>query len=232
MKVWEEIRDGLGNRLVFELGGMGLLANHVDDWDPGTVGSVTTFATVTDPDGEAFSPSNPRLPAIWKFFASTGPCAGQEALDETVVYQNSLVPMTCVITRGPASYGFLTDGTPVYTGGDDKLFEGDDLYPADTRTSADGRYRLQYQYDGNLVLVANGTTPVWASNTSGTTTGRVAMQTDGNLVIYNGSNVAVWASNTAGYGGASVVVQSNRCALMYHGTPNNYTIPWGTSTCQ
>ena len=51
--------------------------------------------------------------------------------------------------------------------------------------SADGRFQLTYQSDGNLVLSQQGT-QLWASNTGGTSPGKTIMQTDGNLVIYDG----------------------------------------------
>jgi len=50
------------------------------------------------------------------------------------------------------------------------------------------------QADGNLVLY-QGATPLWASNTAGTGANIAAMQSDGNLVLY-GPSGPVWATNT------------------------------------
>ena len=51
--------------------------------------------------------------------------------------------------------------------------------------STDGRYRLVYQGDGNLVLYDDvDRSAPWSSGTAGWTTGQVVMQTDGNFVIY------------------------------------------------
>jgi hypothetical protein len=72
-------------------------------------------------------------------------------------------------------------------------------------TSPSGQYRLQYQNDGNLVLVdtwTNPWTPIWSSGTNDWNPGFVAMQGDGNLVIYNGDNNPVWATGTGAYSGA------------------------------
>ena len=57
--------------------------------------------------------------------------------------------------------------------------------------SPDGHYLLAYQADGNLVLYIAGGASIWASNTNGTSAGRVVMQSDGNLVIYNAANQPV-----------------------------------------
>lgn len=68
--------------------------------------------------------------------------------------------------------------------------------------SPDGRYSLNYQPDGNLVLYGPSGY-IWASNTSGQSVGRAVMQGDGNLVVYDAGNVARWSSVTAGNAGAT-----------------------------
>lgn len=169
-------------------------------------------------------------PANWGFRYQSGPCLNKQAQSE--VHYRDLVDFQCFVTiSDPLVAGYLSDGTPVYTGGDDKLVFNfnETLNPNECRTSADGQIQLCYQSDGNLVLYAPGG-PVWASNTYGQSAGRAVMQGDGNFVVYNASNVAVWASNTYGQQDAFVVVQNNRCALMY--SQNGSYIPWGTSTCQ
>jgi len=59
-----------------------------------------------------------------------------------------------------------------------------------------GDYQLDWQPDGNLVLY-QGETARWASNTSGNPGAQLCWQLDGNLVIYNAAGAAIWASNTA-----------------------------------
>jgi hypothetical protein len=54
------------------------------------------------------------------------------------------------------------------------------------------------QSDGNLVLIAPGNRPVWASGTNGNPGAYLSVQNDGNVVIYNAGNRAIWATNTVG----------------------------------
>jgi hypothetical protein len=90
------------------------------------------------------------------------------------------------------------------------------LYAWQSITSADGRFLLTYQGDGNLVLRDSQTLEaLWSSNTSGTTSGFTAMQGDGNLVVYDGSGIARWASSTEGNPGAFLVVQSDGNLVIY-----------------
>jgi hypothetical protein len=58
-------------------------------------------------------------------------------------------------------------------------------------------YYAYFQADGNLVVYANPTTPVWASNTCCHSGAYLAIQGDGNVVIYLNANTPVWATGTA-----------------------------------
>jgi len=109
---------------------------------------------------------------------------------------------------------------------DTTIYPGDFLLPGQSRQSADGRFRLVYQVDGNLVLY-QGSNPLWASATYGTTLGFVAMQADGNFVVYD-STRAVWASDTWGHPGAFLVVQDDGNTVIY--SPGSSPL-WATNTC-
>lgn len=70
--------------------------------------------------------------------------------------------------------------------------------PYDAIRSADGRYSLTMQTDGNLVLYDFGVYPpqaVWASDTWGTSGSIAKMQDDGNFVVYDTDGTALWASS-------------------------------------
>jgi hypothetical protein len=88
--------------------------------------------------------------------------------------------------------------------------------------SANGRYRLWMQGDGNLVLYDEQQThkAIWATNKFGPNT-QVSMQSDGNLVVYSGSN-AIWASGTNGKTGAKLVLQDDGNLVVYQGS----TVVW------
>jgi hypothetical protein len=103
---------------------------------------------------------------------------------------------------------------------------GDFLLPGQSRQSADGRFRLVYQVDGNLVLYQESN-PLWATATFGTTPGFVAMQTDGNFVVYDSAG-AVWASNTWGHPGSFLVVQDDGNTVIYSAGSSPL---WATNTC-
>ena len=110
--------------------------------------------------------------------------------------------------------------------GADTLSPGENLVPGDSIRSADGRYELAYQGDGNLVLyrISDGAA-LW--NTGTFSAGQVEMQNDGNLVIYNSVGTPLWASNTSGFAGARLVVQTdgNLVIYDYYGYPR-----WSSGT--
>src|SRR5262249_9062198 len=91
----------------------------------------------------------------------------------------------------------------------DALASGQSLSPGMTLSSADGRFHLAYQGDGNLVLDQDGVGPIWASGTGGLSAGATAMQGDGNVVIYDASGNPVWSSGTQGHAGAHLLVQAD-----------------------
>lgn len=102
------------------------------------------------------------------------------------------------------------------------------IYPGQLLQTPDRRFKLIFQYDGNLVLYSpnralwsSGTAgkpavitriqgdgniviydingrPVWNSGTDRNPNSTLFLQQDGNLVLYNAQNRAVWSSGTAG----------------------------------
>jgi hypothetical protein len=81
-------------------------------------------------------------------------------------------------------------------------------------TSCNGDYTLTMQGDGNLVLY-QGSTALWASNTAGTAADEAIMQGDGNFVVYTSAGSPLWASGTAGNPGADLVVQNDGNVVVY-----------------
>ena len=58
--------------------------------------------------------------------------------------------------------------------------------------------RVDFQADGNLVVLDEFSQPLWASGTSGTVGGELRLQDDGNMVIYNGAGQPLWGTFTQG----------------------------------
>lgn len=109
----------------------------------------------------------------------------------------------------------LTDQTDLWAACGDTLSPNRVLRQNMSLTSADGRYRLWMQGDGNLVLYGPSGRALWANYRF--TSSLVVMQGDGNLVTY-GSSGASWASNTAGTGANRLVVQNDGNLVLYAGS--------------
>jgi RHS repeat-associated protein len=84
-----------------------------------------------------------------------------------------------------------------------------------TRVSLDGAYRLQYQGDGNLVVVRLADdSSAWSSQTNSKSVGATMMQGDGNLVIYNGDWTGIWSTGTWGHDGARLEIANDTMAIV------------------
>jgi hypothetical protein len=103
---------------------------------------------------------------------------------------------------------------------------GHGLIPLQVQKSCDGRFVLNMQNDSNLVLY-EGSTPLWNTNTVGTDTAFAVMQGDGNFVTYNTSGAAVFNTGTSGHPGAYIVVQNDGNLVIYVGS----TPIWSSNTC-
>jgi pseudomonalisin len=94
--------------------------------------------------------------------------------------------------------------------------------------SANGKYNLVMQDDGNLVLYQANGPALWATGTNGIAIRHAVMQRDGNLVLYDYAGRPRWASGTHGNPGALLYVQCDGNVVIYK--PN---VPvWATNTVQ
>ena len=110
----------------------------------------------------------------------------------------------------------------------DTLTGGQSLSAGQSITSANGRYTLIMQGDGNLVLYASNS-PLWSSGTNGNSGAYAVMQTDGNFVIYGPGGPAIWASGTWGDYNAEIRMQCDGNLVIY--TPSNVPV-WDSRTAQ
>ena len=110
------------------------------------------------------------------------------------LYDLSLQDNGNVAIYSPAHKPIWATNTAVGVGRTE-LVAGTELKGGSWLKSANGRYQLAMQADGNLVLYGEGQ-PLWASNTANHPGAFLTMQGDGNLVIYKG-NRPIWSSGTA-----------------------------------
>lgn len=109
----------------------------------------------------------------------------------------------------------------------DTLRSGQSLPVNGTLTSADGRFVLIMQGDGNLVLYRQGGAARWASATDGRPFGRLDMQTDGNFVLYDPAGAPLWSTGTHGHPGAFLILQDDGNLVIY--APNGAAL-WASGT--
>jgi len=95
------------------------------------------------------------------------------------------------------------------------------LMPNQSVYSANGKYRVVMQGDGNFVMYRSDGVVRFASNKAGT---YVAMQTDGNLVEYLNGATPVWWTSTQNHPGAYLAVQDDGNLVIY--AANGVTPLW------
>ncbi|WP_419867842.1 bulb-type lectin domain-containing protein [Chryseobacterium sp. CT-SW4] len=91
--------------------------------------------------------------------------------------------------------------------------------------SANSRYYLIFQNDGNLVLSSSNGSPIWSTETNNKGS-KAQFQNDGNLVVYDSYNRAVWSSKTSNRGGNKLTVQDDGNLVIY----NNSSPVWSSDT--
>jgi len=81
--------------------------------------------------------------------------------------------------------------------------------------SPNGKFVLQMQSDGNLVIRAPGNIPIGDTQTAGHDGTIAVMQTDGNFVLRSPGNIPIWASGTDGHPGTVLQVQDDGGVVLY-----------------
>jgi Cutinase len=120
----------------------------------------------------------------------------------------------------------FTGGTMIARIYGDRLNAGQNLTTGDKRVSADERFQIVNQGDGNIV-VYGPSGAAWSTGTAGRGQLRFVMQGDGNLVAYDTANRALWSSDTSGYPGSYSIMQSDGNFVVYD--PTNYPL-WSIFT--
>ena len=211
------VDDGTG--FVDHSWGTGGPANLVDDFSARFTRTVTLaagtyrFTVVTDDGSRLRIDDQPKIAAWWDHGPTTHTVdvalsAGEHAL-RYEYYEH---------TGGATARLTWELRTPVV------LASGESLGENQTRVSLDGAYRLQYQGDGNLVVVRLADdTCASSSQTNTTSVGATMMQGDGNLVIYNGDWAGIWNTGTWGHDGARLELANDALAVV---APDGTTLWW------
>ncbi len=169
--------------------------------------------------------------AVWS--AQTGGNPGASAALQSdgnlVVLSVQGVPLSVSATKGQrAQLVVQGDGQAVlYAGGSalwtsrgdvQQLSAGQTLRGGQSRASANGRFVLAMQKDGNLVLreAASGKV-LWASQTGGNPGAVAALQVDGNLVVRVPSGAPLFASASQGDPRSRLLVQDDGNLVLYSG---------------
>ncbi len=96
-----------------------------------------------------------------------------------------------------------------------QLNPGQEITSGTQIASPDGKFVLQMQSDGNLVLRAPGNIPIGDTRTAGHDGTIAVMQTDGNFVLRAPGNIPIWASGTDGHPGTVLQVQDDGGVVLY-----------------
>lgn len=108
-----------------------------------------------------------------------------------------------------------------------KIYPDQALHGGQTRTSADGGYRLSQQLDGNLVVEQmSPKKPLWSSQTHGNPGAYTIMGGDGNLVVYSKDEKPIWVSGTKSPGSIFMMQTDGNAVIR---SADNKGI-WGTTT--
>ncbi len=195
---------------------------------PTISGSATANSTLTANAG-TWGPTPVSLSYSWSVAGTA--VSGATGTTWTVPSWAAGKPVTVTVTGSKPGYSSQSRTSAAVTVSRDlgsRLAPGSNMVPDSYLRSPNGQYTLAMQGDGNLVLY-RGSSPLWASNTSGQPVSQFAVQTDSNLVIYRTDGRAIWASNTAGRSARDLVLQDDGNLVLYN---TSGAAIWASNTAQ
>ena len=189
-------------------------------WETGTQGSTAT-RLVMQSDGNLVLYNQSGV-ALWNSQTGGNPGARfvMQSDGNMVVYSASNAPLWASYTvHTPDHLSFVNTTLP-------SGVTSARMYPGQSIDTADRKYHLLLQGDGNLVLYSP-TRAIWASGTDGKQIAFLAQQIDGNLVLYDKSGRPVWYTGTANNPGLRLVVQQDGNLVLYNYLGQPF---WNTAT--
>jgi|GEM_PF-829130 len=182
---------------------------------------------ILQPDGnlvEYGKDSNGNTVAFWNSNTANKPTAGSASANRLVLQCDGNI----VLYNGNTPLWWTnTVSVPDHLSRVSKqLYPTNNLFVGQSLDTADRKYHLRLQSDGNLVLYSP-TGAIWQSGTVGKAAAFLAMQGDGNLVLYDATGKALWTSGTSGRGTSSLVIQQDGNLVLYN---SNGGPTWSTNT--
>lgn len=92
---------------------------------------------------------------------------------------------------------------------------GNGLKPGQTLVSCDGRFTLNMQLDGNLVLYKGQSTVLWTTGTVNSDSAQLELTPSGDFIIYGKLGEPLWRSGNAGQTAAQAFVQVDGNLVIY-----------------
>lgn len=120
-----------------------------------------------------------------------------------------------------------TSLSPAPTATMDTLNAGQKLAPGQKLVSANGRYSLVYQGDGNLVLYDENLKSIWSATFARQSAGECVMEADGNLCLYSSARTLYWSTRLSQSGQNRLVLQDNRNLVIFR---SDNTPVWASNT--
>lgn len=181
--------------------------------DPCTVAmelTSTLRATASDPDGDALS---------YAWSVPTGSVSNGGSANATFSAPLQVATVTATVTVQDGRGGQATATVSLQVIARDTLRPSTSLLAGQALLSANLRYRLALQGDGNLVLYDEvEKKPLWANNTPGISPKEMAMQGDGNVVLYDSDGKPRWSTGTVNNANAYLLVQDDGNLVVYRST--------------
>jgi hypothetical protein len=111
-------------------------------------------------------------------------------------------------TSSPSELTFRLDRS-------EHLWPGQVMPPGKVLRSPNGRYALEMQRDGNVVVYSSGSRALWDSRTWGRPGAELRLQRDGNLVLYGSDGQASWSTGTWGRAAGRLTLQDDGNLVLY-----------------
>lgn len=111
----------------------------------------------------------------------------------------------------------------------DRLNAGSTLYNGESLTSPNGRFKLNCQSDGNIVLY-DGNRPIWGTSTN-SQGAKLLLDGNGFLRVAGGNGQVIWTGNGSGsWGNYSLCLQNDGNLVLYRESGGSATPVWASQT--